>query len=736
MPSPVVLRGRHSSIFITFANAVPVIAAWGRNVGGHPDSATLASLQSAVPHGGFDAHSAITVLPVHADASGAAPAVEGHRSDGTSWAPRFQMSSIDVRLAQSGTVARSEASLVGTSSQAGVSGTNSGEEGSGDAIEVTLDDTVAQLRIVWRLRIDTFDVVHTSITLRNTGSNPYVVSRCMSTLPISANAREVLDFPGRWTYEMQPQRRPLGFGALLWENRKGRPSHKNAPGLFVGPNGFSENSGEVAGFHLGWSGYHELRVDRLPNGQAYLQAGQALLPGELVLGPGEEHTSPTLFGCWSETGLNGVSQSFHEMLRARTSHPKTVRPVTLNTWEAVYFDHRHERLTALADAAAKVGIERYVLDDGWFLGRRDDKAGLGDWYVDPAVYPQGLGPLIDHVRSLGMEFGIWFEPEMVNPNSNLYREHPEWTLDTDGYEQALSRNQLVLDLSNPDVVEYLFERIDSILSAHNISYVKWDFNRDIVQGSHEGRASMSTQTNALYGLFARLVRAHPNVEFESCSSGGGRADYAILEHTKRVWTSDCNDALDRQSIQRTFSYFFPPEIMGSHIGPKHSHTTGRVHTLGFRGSTAFFGHLGVEADLTQLDQPELDQLANIIGAHKEWRDVLHEGQVIRLDHPDTSAVAHGVVSFDKKRAVFSYAQLATLPATIPTDLRLSGLGQDTEYLVEFLNFSGTNPFGAMKRPPAWVETGVVLSGAYLTQAGLPLPILHPETAMLITLKAR
>ena len=266
------------------------------------------------------------------------------------------------------------------------------------------------------------------------------------------------------------------------------------------------------------------------------------------------------------------------------------RPVVLNTWEAVYFDHRLDRLTALADTAAELGVERFVLDDGWFRHRRDDTAGLGDWYVDEDVWPDGLHPLVNHVRGLGMEFGLWVEPEMVNPDSDLARAHPEWVREAPPW-----RNQQVLDIAQPDAYAYLLERLDALVSEYAIDFLKWDHNRDLVGGAH-------AQTLAAYRLLDELRERHPALEIESCSSGGSRVDLGILARTDRVWASDTNDALERQAIQRWTQLLLPPELVGSHVGPPRAHTTGRTHDLSFRVATALFGHFGIEWDINARDR--------------------------------------------------------------------------------------------------------------------------------------
>jgi alpha-galactosidase len=376
--------------------------------------------------------------------------------------------------------------------------------------------------------------------------------------------------------------------------------------------------------------------------------------------------------------------------------------VVLNTWEAVYFDHDLDKLTHLADLGAQVGVERFVLDDGWFRHRRDDRAGLGDWYVDETVWPSGLRPLIDHVRALGMEFGLWVEPEMVNPDSDLARAHPEWTLATGGRTPADRRSQQVLDLTHPEAYAYILERLDALLTEYDIAYLKWDHNRELVDAGHspDGEPTVHRQTHAVYALLDELRARHPGLEIESCASGGGRIDLAILERTDRVWASDCNDALERQSINRWTQLLLPPELVGSHIGAVRSHTTGRTHDLTFRAGTALFGHLGIEWDLTRARE------------------------------------AHGVISHDRTEAVFALTAVATPVTAHPGTLRLPGLDPNTTYHLRPLPPGDQAP-GMEGGTPAWcTKDGITLPGSVLERVGIQIPNLHPEQLILLQLTSR
>ncbi|MFC6084501.1 alpha-galactosidase, partial [Sphaerisporangium aureirubrum] len=455
-----------------------------------------------------------------------------------------------------------------------------------------------------------------------------------------------------------------------------------------------------------------------------LGAGALLEPGEVVLGEGESYRTPWVYFTWSGAGLDEAGGRLHDHLRASRGG-WGARPVTLNNWEATYFDHDVDRLLALAEQAAAAGVERFVLDDGWFRGRRHDRAGLGDWYVDETVWPGGLHRLVGHVRNLGMQFGLWFEPEMVNPDSDLARAHPDWILGRAARPPGLQRNQQVLDLSRPEVFGYLLERLDALVREYALDYVKWDHNRDIAEPvRHDGVPGVHAQTLAAYRLVDELRRRHPALEVESCSSGGARVDYGILARTDRVWTSDSNDALDRQLIQRWTGLLVPPELMGCHVGAPADHITGRALPLAFRAATALFGHMGVEWDLVSASQAERDELAVWIALHKRLRPLLHTGRVVRADHPDPSALVHGVVR--PERAVFAYVQLTSRVAAGPDPVRLPGLDPAARYEVRL---AGPLPEGAAL--PRWAAAPVCLPGAVLTEAGLPAPALRPASVLLI-----
>ena len=372
-----------------------------------------------------------------------------------------------------------------------------------------------------------------------------------------------------------------------------------------------------------------------------------------------------------------------------------------------------------------MGVERFVLDDGWFHGRRDDRRALGDWTVDAKTWPDGLGPIIERVHQAGMDFGLWVEPEMVNLDSDLARAHPDWVLGRAG--DLAWRHQHVLDLTAPGAADHVFASLDALLSEHDIAFLKWDHNRDLLGGSAHA------QTHAVYALIDRLRAEHPGVEIESCSSGGARIDLGILERTDRVWPSDTNDPLERQSIHRYTSLLVPPEYLGAHLGAARAHTTGRTAELSFRFATALFGSAGIEWNLAEASDVELEAVARWVGEYRRLRPLLHGGTVVRADPDDPAQLVHGVVAPDRSLAVFSVAMLGTARSALPPAVRLPGLDADRTYLVRPLDLGAPVRTLQDADPPWFAAGGIEIAGSILAEVGIPAPLLAPENAMLFEL---
>lgn len=484
--------------------------------------------------------------------------------------------------------------------------------------------------------------------------------------------------------------------------------------------------------HSAWSGNHTHYAERTPEGDCLVGGGELLEPGEVVLAPGETYRSPWLLGSWSGSGLDAMSHRLHAHLRAVTPRARTERPVIANSWEAVYFDHSLERIAELADAAASVGVERFVLDDGWFLGRRDDTAGLGDWQVDAAVWPQGLFPLVEHVTGRGMEFGLWVEPEMVNLDSETARRHPERVLRGRSEVPPSWRQQQVLDLQDESAYDDLRDALLALLDDLDIAYLKWDHNRDLTDVTHDGRPAVHGQTLAAYRLLDELRDAHPELEIESCSSGGGRVDAEVLTRTDRIWPSDTIDPLERQHLQRWTSLLVPPELMGSHVGGPTSHTTGRTHALRYRAATALLHSFGIEWDMSRLDEATLAELTAWVDLHKQVRPLIGTGSLVHPDHPDPAVLVAGVVAADRSEAWYVVATVAATETQHPAPLLLTGLDPDRTYrLSEELP---PGPGGA-DLSGTWWARGAELGGRVLATVGVALPVLDPEEARVLRLVA-
>ena len=684
--------GGETVIFLTSTEGAPRLAYWGPALAATDPAPALVALRDRPLGGGMlDDGEALTWLPQAGEGFTAHPALVGHRGD----------QALIVQLRQVGRDVSAHAATVG------------------------LADALAGVELTLTLILDAATGVLSSQTrLTNLGAEPLTVDWLAAGAFESPHA-ELMTFDGRWAREFIPVHQTLATGQIVKENRTGRTSQHSPPFLIVGETGFGQARGEAFALHLAWSGDNRMLAERLRDGRIQIQAGELVGPGEIILSQDETYQTPILYLARSQAGLNGLSDRLHPFVRnvilGGRLKSKT-RPVHYNTWEAVYFDQDQEKLETLARLAAEIGVERFVLDDGWFRGRTGDHAALGDWTADPVKYPNGLGPLIDHVRSLGMEFGLWVEPEMANADSDLLRAHPDWVLGDPARRQPLGRGQFVLDLTRPGVVEAIFAQIDALLAAHPIAYLKWDMNRDLTHGVSAGRAAVHRQTHSVYALIDRLRAAHPSVEIESCASGGGRADYEILRRTDRIWTSDCNDPIERQHIQRAFSIFFPPEVMGAHVGPRAAHTTVRSASLRLRIMTALVGHMGVEADISAMTAEERAVLATGIQRHKALRVGLHAGRTVRLEHPDPGCLALALISED--HVLVTAAQVETPRAATLAPLRVAGLAPGRNYRVETLD-----PPSRPRRTQSsslFLATGeaLVAGGVLLIHVGLPLPILR------------
>ena len=690
-------------------SGVPALLHWGADLGALDDDALaglVASHAPRTPHSSLDEPRWPALVAQPGDGFTGLPALEGLRPSrlgeaGGTWSPRPGAWTWDLEDTGPDAVLLLDAS----------------DDEAGWAVRVELELTREGLV---RLR--------SSVTNRD--SDALVVLAVRNALPVAAHATELLDLTGRWCRERHPQRRAWHHGTHLRGARHGRTGHDATLLLAAGTPGFGFGRGEVWAVHTAWSGDHTTYAERTPEADVRLGGSELLGPGEVVLATGEGYVSPWLVGSYSGSGLDPVSHRLHDWTRRHAPRSRSPRPVLVNTWEAAYFEHDLERLTPLARAASRVGVERFVLDDGWFRGRRHDRAGLGDWTVDTAVWPEGLGPLIERVHGLGMDFGLWVEPEMVNTDSDLAREHPDWILRGRGTLPDPWRHQQVLDLQMPAAWAHVRNHLHALLETYDIAYLKWDHNRDLIDVAHDGRPAVRGQTLAFYALLDDLRAAHPGLEVESCASGGGRIDAEVLSRTDRVWPSDTIDALERQTIQRWTTMLVPPEMSGAHLGGPVAHTTGRTHTLGYRAATALLGHLGIEWDLGSLSDDELAEVAAWVALHRELRPIVATSRVVRGDHPDPAVGVTGLVSADADEGWFVVATVASVATATPLPVQLPGLDPTARYRLRDRTPAG-GQHDAADLGERWTSDGLVLPGSALERLGVRLPVLPPEHARVL-----
>ena len=566
--------------------------------------------------------------------------------------------------------------------------------GEAETLTVTLRDAVTGLVI--RLRYGVFaalDIITRSAELVNEGTAAITLEKAASVcLEFPCGSWDLLHFYGRHCLERQPERAPIGNLITTVSSERGTSSHHHNPFVIVCDHDATEEQGDCFGAMLMYSGSFKAELERSQTGDVRLVMGVSDTSFSWTLSPGERFHTPEVIMSYAD-GLTALSHNYHRVIRhnvCRGEHHLKRRPVLINNWEATYFNLSEEKLLAIAKEAAELGVELFVLDDGWFRGRIDDNAGLGDWFASEQRLPNGLHALIEKINALGLQFGIWVEPEMVNEDSDLYRAHPDWALSAPGREPTMGRNQLVLDMSRADVREYLYSCISALLQENNISYIKWDMNRSLsdvyskaLPPERQGEVA-HRYVLGVYELLERLTADFPHVLFEGCSGGGGRFDAGMLYYTPQIWCSDDTDAIERLLIQGGTSYGYPVSTMGAHVSASPNHQTGRATPIETRGIVAMSGAFGYELDLTKLSDGDKTEIKRQIKQFHEDEDLLHGGLYYRLS--DVSAPLHYVawqmVSEDKSRSLVNLVLRAPQPNAAPLRLRLRGLDPDALYRID------------------------------------------------------
>jgi alpha-galactosidase len=566
----------------------------------------------------------------------------------------------------------------------------------GDRVTVELADIRRPLRVTLHYSIDPeTGIIGRSATIRNAGKTPVRIDQASSaawSLPTGDDYR-LHTLSGRWAAEWSMQERPVTAGSTVIESRRGSTSHQANPWFAIDRQGVStEESGPVWFGALAWSGSWRISVDRDPLGDVRIVGGFNPFDFAYRLKPGETLETPVFYAGYSDQGMGGASRLMHrfETTRILPGAPAPrIRPVLYNSWEATGFAVNEKGQMALAEKAARIGVERFVMDDGWFGARDNDHAGLGDWTVNRTKFPNGLKPLIDKVHGLGMDFGLWVEPEMVNPDSDLYRAHPDWVIGMKDRPRSEERNQLVLNLARKDVRDHVLAVLDELVSRNDIQFLKWDHNRNWSEPGWLGVDPADQQrlyveyVRNLYWVIGELRRRHPKLEIESCSAGGGRVDLGIMGLTEEVWPSDNTDPYDRLTIQDGFTHAYAPGIMMAWVTDSPNWVNNRTTSLDYRFLSSMQGGLGIGANLNTWSEADVADAARMVAAYKEVRQTVQRGSLYRLVRPGdaTGRVANLYVSTDRRQAVlFAFLHSSSELNTLPS-IQLQGLDPGRMYRV-------------------------------------------------------
>ena len=576
----------------------------------------------------------------------------------------------------------------------GLPSTYAEEEKEAETLSFLLEDSLTGLRVTARFTVFAESgAVARSLFLENRGSAPLTVTSLLSaSVPFWRGDFDILHLNGAWARERRIVRTPACQGEFRIQSARGASGHEENPFLALCDRNTDEFSGSVWGISLVYSGSFtaSCRVDNF--GHARLSAGLNPDVFSWQLDPGESLSSPEAVLVYSAEGLNGLSQQYHRLYRTRLARGfwrDRPRPVLINNWEGTYFDFTEDRLVAIAEKAAEIGIELFVLDDGWFGKRNADNCSLGDWVVNRDKLPGGLSSLSGKLHALGLQFGLWFEPEMVSPDSDLYRAHPDWCLHVDGRPRTEARQQLILDLSRPEVQDYIIASVSGILSSSGVDYVKWDMNRNMTEAFSSvlpPERKKETQHRYMLGLYRVLesiTSAFPQILFESCSGGGGRFDPGMLYYMPQTWTSDDTDAVERLKLQYGTSVVYPASSMGAHVSAVPNHQTGRITCLKMRGDVALSGNFGFELDLTKFTPEELAEAGKLVSRVKQLRNLTREGTFWRLLSPfEGNAASWSFVSPDRREVLLCAYQVLSVPNTAPLRIRLRGLDPNLWYQAE------------------------------------------------------
>ena len=563
------------------------------------------------------------------------------------------------------------------------------EENEAETLEIYMEDCVSNLKVTLLYGVvEQLDIITRSVIIENHGSENIIIekagSACLELLP---GQYDLLSFCGRHTMERTVQRKRIGYGSSVFESRRGTSSHQYNPAFILADVNATEDRGNCYGIAFVYSGGFRFETEKDPYDQ--VRTVMSIQPEQFAypLNPGERFVVPETIFSFSQNGFGALSHNYHNCINhhvIRRSFQKKMRPVLINSWEAAYFDFTGETMLELAKNAADVGIDLVVMDDGWFGKRDDDNSGLGDWEVNEEKLGCSLGTLIEKINELGVDFGIWIEPEMISEDSTLYRNHPDWVLQIPGRSPVRSRNQLVLDFSRKDVRDYIFASICKVLDQGNITYVKWDMNRsisDVYSHVNVRGTVLHDYVVGVYDFLEQMIQRYPELLIEGCSGGGGRFDIGMLYYTPQIWCSDNTDAIDRTKIQYGTSFFYPASAVGSHVSAVPNHQTGRITSLKTRAVVAMAGTFGYELNLQMLSAEEKEEIKEQVAVFKKQNELIQQGTYYRLTNPMEDAMAAWLfVSENKKHALFNVVVLDKQVNAGVAFIKLKGLLEGSTYI--------------------------------------------------------
>lgn len=599
-----------------------------------------------------------------------------------------------------------------------------GNEDSCSTLNIICKDPVIGLKVILSYSVfEDTDAIARSVKVVNEGPDDICLTRVMSAcLDMDNENFDLITLHGSWARERQINRRPLTRGFQGLSSIKGESGHQEHPFMAILDHNADQDKGEVFGISFVYSGNFlaECYVNQFNSVRALI----GINPEDFcwLLNPGETFTAPEALLVHSSEGLGGMSRSFHDLFRnhlIRSPYKDRKRPILINNWEATYFNFNTEKLLSIADEAAKLGIEMLVMDDGWFGHRDSDNSSLGDWYVYEEKLKPGLKYLVDEVNKRGLKFGIWFEPEMISPDSDLYRAHPDWAIQIQGRTPGQAREQYVLDLTRPEVVDHVYGMVKAVLQSANIEYVKWDMNRPLAD---IGSAALPPERMGemfhrymlgVYEMQERLITDFPNLLLENCSGGGGRFDPGMLYYSPQIWCSDDTDAVERLSIQEGTSLVYPLSTMGAHISDCPNHALGRTTPFETRGYVALAGTFGYELDVTRIPEEDRALIPDQVAMYHKYNDIVRMGDYYRIAsyHDNNEYDCYMVVTKDKKEALFTYVQVLNKVNAHSRKIRLKGLDPKTEYTVTYVE---------MGRDKAPNEEKRTYTGELLMNGGLLL----------------